>query len=70
MRKNQTTVNFFYSFIWKDLKKFRKFLEKFCLKTYLEKLYCNNSITVFFIWQIIRNAITKHQDPYRYALVL
>ena len=24
----------------------------------------------FFIWQVIENAVIKHQCPYRYALVL
>ena len=36
----------------------------FYQKKYLEKL----SLSYFFVWQVIRNALTKQQRPYRYAL--
>ena len=41
-------------------------------KTYLEKVsaYCYISITVFLTWQVIGNAVIKHQRQYRSTLGL
>ena len=68
MRKSQTTIiNIFFTSNFLN-RKIYILLENVFLKL---SLYCYICITLFFFaWQIIGNAVTKHQRPYRYALVL
>ena len=72
MRKSQTTLLIFCYFYFFYEEKFI-----FCQKTHLEKLslYCCILIFYFFYffffaWQVIENAVIKHQRPYRFTLAL
>ena len=63
-KKSNNSTKSFFNFTF-SYKKTYILLQNIFGKTYLLHLHYS-----YFTWQVIQNAVTKHQSPYRYALVL